>query len=282
MWQFTRPVPCCSATQSRAAKARGAATISAGLIALEPGTTSFFCIRHASFFIHPMIRADQLLSRYGYCSRREAAAWLKAGRVTRDGLPVLKPEQRVEPAAVLVDGAPVEFPHGLLVAFHKPAGVACSHNPAEAPLIYDLLPPRWLNRQPPPQTVGRLDRETSGLILLTDDGALLHRLTSPRHDVMKTYEVSVDTDISSELQAIFAAGTLLLRGEDKPCLPADLEVLKPRTARLHIREGKYHQVRRMFASQGCTVTALHRTRVGRVELGNLAAGHWREVAADEV
>jgi 16S rRNA pseudouridine516 synthase len=229
-----------------------------------------------------MLRLDQLLSRYGYCSRREASAWVKAGRVTVNGLPLQKSEQRVDPAAVRVDGAPVEFPHGLLVAFHKPAGVACSHNATESPLIYDLLPPRWLSRQPPPQTVGRLDRETSGLILLTDDGALLHRLTSPRHDVVKTYEVTVDTDIPDGLVALFAAGTLTLRGEDKPCLPAELEVLTPRTARLHIREGKYHQVRRMFASQGCTVTALHRTRVGRVELGNLAAGEWREVTNADV
>jgi 16S rRNA pseudouridine516 synthase len=229
-----------------------------------------------------MLRLDQLLSRYGYCSRREASAWVKAGRVTVHGLPLQKPEQRADPAAVRVDGAPVEFPRGLLVAFHKPAGVACSHNAAESPLIYDLLPPRWLSRQPPPQTVGRLDRETSGLILLTDDGALLHRLTSPRHDVVKTYEVTVDTDIPDGLVALFAAGTLTLRGEDKPCLPAELEVLTPRTARLHIREGKYHQVRRMFSSQGCTVTALHRTRVGRVELGNLAAGEWREVTNADV
>lgn len=229
-----------------------------------------------------MLRLDQLLSRFGYCSRREAAAWVKAGRVSRCGEALTKVEQRLNAAEVLVDGKPVEFPHGMLVAFHKPAGVACSHNPAEAPLIYDLLPPSWMRRQPPPQTVGRLDRETSGLILLTDDGMLLHRLTSPRHEVVKTYEVTVDADIPAGLVELFAAGTLLLRGEDKPCLPAELEVMTARTARVHIREGKYHQVRRMFGSQGCTVTKLHRTRVGGVELGNLAEGEWRCVEAIEV
>ncbi len=229
-----------------------------------------------------MLRLDQLLSRFGYCSRREAALWLKAGRLTLEGAVLSRTDQRADPEMVRVDGAPVEFPRGLLVAFHKPVGSACSHNPGEAPLLYDLLPPRWLRRQPPPQTVGRLDRDTSGLILLTDDGALLHRLTSPRHDVVKTYEVTVDTDIPGGLAALFAAGTLTLRGEEKPCLPAELEMLTPRTARLHVREGKYHQVRRMFASQGCTVTALHRTRFGRVELGDLSAGEWRAVAAEEV
>ena len=224
-----------------------------------------------------MLRIDQLLSRYGYCSRREAAAWVKGGRVTLDGEALKKADQRVHPSAVLVDGRPVEFPDGLLVAFHKPAGVACSHNPMESPLIYDLLPEAWMRRQPPPQTVGRLDRETSGLILLTDDGALLHRLTSPRHEVIKTYEATLDADIPPGTAGVFAAGTLMLHGEDKPCLPAELEVLTPRTARLHIREGKYHQVRRMFASQGCRVTALHRTRVGELSLGDLPEGAWRAV-----
>lgn len=229
-----------------------------------------------------MLRTDQLLSRYGYCSRREAASWVKVGRITLAGASVLKTEQRVDPAAVLVDGAPVEFPAGMLIAFHKPAGVACSHSPEESPLIYDLLPPRWLLRLPPPQTVGRLDRETSGLILFTDDGALLHRLTSPRHEVVKTYEAVLDADLPPGLAKLFASGTLTLRGEDRPCLPAELEVLSPRIARLHIREGKYHQVRRMFASQGCTVTALHRTRVGGIELGALAPGEWRNIALESL
>jgi 16S rRNA pseudouridine516 synthase len=230
-----------------------------------------------------MIRLDQLLARYGYCSRREAGAWVKAGRVSSlEGVVLTRVEQRVDPRAVLVDGAPVEFPEGLLVAFHKPVGVACSHNAAEAPLIYDLLPAVWMRRQPPPQTVGRLDRETSGLILLTDDGTLLHRLTSPRHEVMKTYEVTVEADMPAGLAEVFASGTLLLHGEDKACLPAELEVITPRTARIHIREGKYHQVRRMFASQGCPVTGLHRTRVGGVELGSLGEGEWRTVERDSI
>lgn len=229
-----------------------------------------------------MLRLDQLLSRYGYCSRREAASWVKAGRISREEVVLTKAEQRVEPASVLVDGKPVEFPDGILVAFHKPVGVACSHNAAEAPLLYDLLPPGWMRRQPSPETVGRLDRETSGLVLLTDDGALLHRLTSPRHEVTKTYEVTVDADIPAGLAELFAAGTLQLKGEDKPCLPAGLEVLTARTARMHIREGKYHQVRRMFGSQGCTVTKLHRTRVGGVTLGDLAEGEWRVVGKEEI
>ena len=92
----------------------------------------------------PALRLDQLLSRFGYCSRREAAAWLSAGRITREGEPLQRSDQRVTPESVLIDGQPVEFPDGLLVMLHKPIGYACSHDPAETPLIYDLLPPQWL------------------------------------------------------------------------------------------------------------------------------------------
>jgi 16S rRNA pseudouridine516 synthase len=228
------------------------------------------------------IRLDQLLSRYGYCSRREAAGWVKAGVVTAaDGAPFLRADEKADPRAVLVHGQPVPFPEGMFIALHKPAGCTCSHNPAEAPLLYDLLPPAWLRRNPAPETAGRLDRETSGLILLSDDGAFLHRWTSPRHEVPKVYEATVDADFPPGLVELFAAGTLLLHGEEKPCRAAVLEITGDRTARLTVTEGKYHQVRRMFASQGCRVTALHRTAAGGIELGSLAPGEWRELTVEE-
>jgi 16S rRNA pseudouridine516 synthase len=205
----------------------------------------------------PAIRADQLLSRFGFCSRREAPSWIRAGRVVCSGNPVLRAEDRIDPAATSVDGQPIEFPGGLLVAFHKPVGYACSHNPAEAPLLYDLLPPSWLQRQPPPETVGRLDRETSGLIILSDD-------------------------FPEDLAAIFASGTLVLRGETKPCRPATLTITSPRTATLLITEGRYHQVRRMFAAHGCPVTTLHRPAIGSLQLGSLAPGSWRPISPADI
>ncbi|MDB6133988.1 MAG: rRNA pseudouridine synthase [Verrucomicrobiales bacterium] len=225
----------------------------------------------------PGLRLDQLLSRYGHCSRREAADWLRGGRVTdRDGTPLLNTAQRADPEEVRIDGQPVEFPDRLVVMLHKPAGCACSHNPAESPLIYDLLPPRWLRRNPGPVSVGRLDRETTGLLLITDDGALAHRLTSPKHEIEKTYEVTVSAPLPDGLAELLASGTLLLRGETKPCLPARLEITGPLTARLFLREGKYHQVRRMLASQGCPVTALHRSAIGELTLNGLPEGQWRD------
>ena len=230
------------------------------------------------------MRTDQMLSRYGYCSRREAVSWVKAGRVIAGGEMVKRPEQKVRPEEVMVDGEPVPFPGGLLVAFHKPTGVTCSRDPAEGPLLYDLLPAAWMRRQPAPVSVGRLDKETSGLILITDDGALVHRWTSPRHETEKVYEVTVEADLPAGLAELFASGTLVLRGEDKPCRPAVLEVLGPRRARLRLTEGRYHQVRRMFASQGCPVSALHRTAIGSLSLDRLglAVGEWREVTVASV
>ena len=221
------------------------------------------------------LRLDALLSRYGYCSRSEARAWLKAGRVTINGKALVSHSDKALPGAVLIDGEPVEFPDGLLVVLNKPADYVCSHDPGEGPSVYDLLPPRWLQRNPVVTTIGRLDKDATGVLLITDDGDLVHRWTSPKHKVAKLYEVTVDADLPPGLDALFAAGTLTLEGEDKPCLPAKLEVLSAREARLELTEGRYHQVKRMFASQGCTVTRLHRSRFGDITLDGLAPGEWR-------
>lgn len=221
------------------------------------------------------MRVDQLLSRCGYCSRREAAVWVRQKRVVRDGVPLDDPAERVDPAELRINGEPVEAPDGLLAMLHKPLGVVCSRGEREGPSIYDLLPERWSCRNPAVTSIGRLDKDTSGLLLLTDLGELVHRLTSPRHHVDKTYEVVVDGAIRPELVERFASGTLRLEGEDRPCLPARLEITAPREARLILTEGKFHQVRRMFEAVGLTVIRLHRPRIGPYELGDLPAGAWR-------
>ena len=113
---------------------------------------------------------------------------------------------------------------------------------------------------------------------MTDDGALVHRWTSPKHKVAKIYEVIVAEDLPAGIAEVFASGTLMLENEDKPCLPARVEVLGPREARLEIIEGRYHQVKRMFASQGCPVVRLHRSRFGNFTVDNLAPGEWRIIS----
>jgi 16S rRNA pseudouridine516 synthase len=227
-----------------------------------------------------MRRLDQLLANLGYCSRREARAWIQAGRVTVRGEVEDDFGAKASPAEVRVDGEPLDHPDGLLLLLHKPVGLVCSHDGREGPNIYSLLPPRWRERNPPVTSIGRLDKETSGLLLLTDQSELVHRLTSPRHKVPKVYRATVSADLSPALIPLFAGGKLMLKDEKEPCAPAELKIISPREAELTLTEGRYHQVRRMFASQGCEVLTLHRAKFGHLELGDLPAGQWREMPLD--
>lgn len=228
-----------------------------------------------------MRRLDQLLSSLGYCSRREAVALVKSGRVKQNDIVLTKADQKVDPHAVTFDDEPLEAPDGLLAMLHKPVGYVCTHGDGEGPTIYELLPDQWLRRNPAVTSVGRLDKDTSGLLLVTDIGSLVHRFTSPKADVEKVYLAELDRELDPALVEVFARSDLMLRGEEKPCLPAKLELVSPKTARLTITEGRYHQVRRMFASQGWHVEALHRTRFGRHELRDLAAGQFLLLPAAE-
>jgi 16S rRNA pseudouridine516 synthase len=227
-----------------------------------------------------MRRLDQLLSSLGYCSRREARAWIADGRLTVTGQPADDFGQKAEAADVRVDGEPLDHPDGLLLLLHKPTGLVCSHDGREGPAVYSLLPERWRSRNPVVTSIGRLDKETSGLLLLTDQSPLVHRLTSPKHKVPKVYHATVDRDLSPALIPLFASGTLQLEGDDAPCAPATLTLLSAREAEVTLTEGRYHQVRRMFAATGATVLTLHRSRFGPLELGDLPAGAWRELPLD--
>jgi 16S rRNA pseudouridine516 synthase len=223
----------------------------------------------------------RLIANLGYGSRRDVAAWFRDGRITDAGGEALDEDTRIDPAQVRIDGEPLDPLPGLVVLLHKPVGYTCStKDPGR--LIYDLLPRRFRYRDPLLSTVGRLDRDTSGLLLLTDDGALLHRIISPRSNTPKRYEATLAQDLRGDEAALFASGTLLLDGEKTPLLPAELEVLSPRCARLTLHEGRYHQVRRMFAATGNHVAALHRATVGALTLEGLAPGEWRALAADDI
>jgi 16S rRNA pseudouridine516 synthase len=231
-----------------------------------------------------MRRLDQLLANLGYCSRREARAWVEAGHVTVRGEIADDFGAKAEPTDVRVDGQPLDHPDGLLLLLHKPVGLVCSHETREGPSVYDLLPPRWRQRNPPVTSIGRLDKETSGLLLLTDQAPLVHRLTSPKHKVPKIYVATLAADVpadrATELAALFASGTFVLPTETEPCAPAALRFRDSRTAELTLTEGRYHQVRRMFAGQSLEVVALHRERFGALTLGELPPGKWRELPLD--
>lgn len=218
------------------------------------------------------------IANLGYGSRKQVQWLFREGRVTDADGEVLYADDAVPLDAVRIDGEPLDPPPGLLLMLHKPLGVTCSTKDAGR-LVYDLLPPRYRLRDPLLSTVGRLDRDTSGLLLLTDDGQLLHRIIAPKSRLPKVYLATLAQDLRGDEAALFAAGTLMLDGEKTPLLPAELDVLDARRARLTLHEGRYHQVRRMFAAVGNHVDALHRERVGGLTLGDLPDGQWR--ALDE-
>ena len=221
------------------------------------------------------------IANLGYGSRKQVTAMFREGRISDAAGEVLYADDRVEHADVRIDGEPLDPPPGLVLMMHKPPGYTCSTRDAGR-IVHDLLPPRWRARDPVLSTVGRLDRDTSGLLLFTDDGALLHRIISPRAQVVKVYEATLAGNLRGDEAAVFASGTLMLESETTPLAPATLEVLGPRHARVAIGEGRYHQVRRMFAATGNHVVALHRCAVGGLQLGDLEVGEWRVLEPREV
>lgn len=214
------------------------------------------------------------IANLGYGSRREVQWLFREGRITDAEGEVLYADDKVAHEAIRIDGQPLDPAPGILLMLHKPAGVTCSSkDPGK--VVYDLLPPRFRLRDPVLSTVGRLDRDTSGLLLLTDDGQLLHRIIAPKSKLPKVYLASLADDLRGDEAALFASGTLMLESEKTPLLPAELEVIDARSAHLTLHEGRYHQVRRMFAAVGNHVAALHRERIGGLTLGDLPDGQWR-------
>ena len=223
----------------------------------------------------------KLIANLGYGSRKDVAQLFRAGRITDLQGEVLYADDVLPHGHIRVDDEPLDPPPGLVLMLHKPLGVTCSRKDPGR-VVYDLLPPRYGVRTPALSSVGRLDRDTSGLLLFTDDGALLHRIIAPKAQVTKVYEATLASDLRGDEAALFASGTLLLESEKEPLAPAVLEVLGPRHARLTVTEGRYHQVRRMFAAAGNHVEGLRRTAVGALTLGDLQPAAWRALEADEV
>jgi len=235
----------------------------------------------------PTMRLDRLLANLGYGSRREVGQMIAAGQVAGDAGRLRDPGERIAitadlPRRLRVNGAALDPPPPLTLVMHKPLGVVCSHTePGRS--VYELLPERWRRRDPVLSTIGRLDADTSGLLLITDDGALLHRVISPRNHVAKRYLATLARPLRGHEGATFAAGTLVLEGETAPLAAAVLEPLSPTSAFLTVFEGRYHQVRRMFAAVDNHVVALHRDRIGGLELApSLAPGDYEIASPDHL
>ncbi len=224
----------------------------------------------------------KLIANLGYGSRKEVAWMFREGRVTDAQGEVLYADDKVPHGQIRLDGEPLDPPAGMVLMMHKPVGYTCSRKD-QGRMVFDLLPPRYRVRDPALSTVGRLDRDTSGLLLFTDDGSLLHRIISPRANVTKVYEAELAQDLRGDEGELFASGSMMLESETESLEPAQLEVLGPRRVRLAITEGRYHQVRRMFAAVGNHVEALHRASIGGLALDErLAPGAWRMLTPEEV
>ena len=223
----------------------------------------------------------RLIANLGYGSRKQVAAMFREGRITDAAGEVLYADDAIAHADVRIDGEPLDHAQGIVLMLHKPVGYTCStRDPGR--VVYDLLPPRFRLRNPIISPVGRLDRDTSGLLLLTDDGALLHRIVSPKSGLSKVYEATLASDLRGDEAALFASGSLMLESEKTSLLPVAMEILGPRAARLTLTEGRYHQVRRMFAAAGNHVETLHRSRIGGLGMGDLASGAWSLLEATEI
>jgi 16S rRNA pseudouridine516 synthase len=221
------------------------------------------------------------IANLGYGSRKQVALMFRDGRITDASGEVLYADDQVEHDVIRVDGEPLDPPSGMLIMLHKPTGYTCStKDPGN--VVYDLFPPRFRLRSPILSSVGRLDRDTSGLLLMTDDGALLHRISHPKSHLAKVYEATLARDLDDEAIEIFASGALMLESEKEPLAPAKLEILESRRAHLTLTEGRYHQARRMFAAIGNHVETLHRFRVGGLELDDLPSGKWRALGKDDI
>ena len=226
-----------------------------------------------------MMRLDKFLSEAGAGSRKEIKAMVKAKRITVDGEPARAPEQKVDEngSVVALDGRRVTLRGRVVLLLNKPAGYVTSTSDPRDPTVMELLPQEYQDLFP----VGRLDKETEGLLLFTNDGDLGHRLTAPKQQVEKEYYAEIDGDITSEDILAFAAGILLRDGTR--CLPASLRRgEKPQSCYVIVHEGKYHQVRRMLASRSKPVTYLRRQRESGLTLDGLKRGEFRVLSEEEI
>ena len=225
------------------------------------------------------MRLDKFIGNNTQLSRTQIHAAIKQGIIYVNDVLVTKTNTQIKDTdKVVVDHQVVEPRKPRYLMLHKPAGYVCANSDSEHPTVLDLVNAPFKHEL---QIAGRLDVDTTGLVLLTDDGQWNHKITSPKHMHSKNYLVTTANPIEDSYIKIFADG-VMLKGETKLTLPAELKVLDKHHAELSICEGKYHQVKRMFAAVGNHVVALHRNRIGSVYLGDLPAGQFRYLTTQEV
>ncbi len=222
----------------------------------------------------------QLLFTQGFGTRRECADLIAAELVAIEGVICSEPDRELVPEglAFSVRGEPWSYQERAFLVMNKPGGYECSQKPKHHPSVYSLLPPPL--RQRGVQAIGRLDEDTTGVLLFTDDGALIHRLTSPKHHVAKVYEVTCKHAVDAAQIEQLKNG-VLLHDDNETVRAEGCEATGPSSLRLTLTEGKYHQVKRMVAATGNRVEALARSDFGGVRVDDLAPGRWRWLSAAE-
>lgn len=226
------------------------------------------------------MRLDKFIGNNTELSRTQIHIAIKQGLIFINDTPVAKTNAQIKDGdKVVLNGKLVEERKPRYLMLHKPAGYVSANSDSEHPTVLDLIDVSFKQEL---QIVGRLDVDTTGLILLTDDGQWNHKITSPKHLHTKSYLVTTIDAINESAIALFAGG-VLLKGETKPTLAAELIILSSHQARLNICEGKYHQVKRMFAAIGNHVVSLHRERIGSISLdADLPPGKFRPLTSDEI
>jgi 16S rRNA pseudouridine516 synthase len=229
------------------------------------------------------IRLDRLLSNLGYGSRKDVAYLIKAGLVTSDLGTHTSASENIAPASINihVDGEPLDPLPPLTLLIHKPVGYTCSHDEV-GNIIFDLLPDRFRARSPQLSPAGRLDKDSSGAVLLTDDGDLLHRIISPKHHVTKKYNVTLADPLNGNETALFMSGHFTLKDDTKPLKPALWQPADDKSGVMFLTEGRYHQIRRMFGAVGNKVLTLHRERIGQLDLGDIAEGTFQILSSHDI
>lgn len=227
-----------------------------------------------------MERLDKIVSATGKKSRREVKLLVKQGRILVDGVPAAAADMKVDPevSEILLDEENIGYQRFTYIMLHKPAGVLSAVEDRRQKTVLDLLPEELQKRGLSP--VGRLDKDTEGLLLLTNDGELTHHLLSPRHHVDKVYYARVEGELEQADCEAFAAGMTL--GDGLECMPAGLKILSPDEALVTLQEGKFHQVKRMLAARGKPVVYLKRLSMGPLQLDEvLQPGEFRHLTEEE-
>jgi 16S rRNA pseudouridine516 synthase len=233
------------------------------------------------------IRLDRLLANLGYGSRKDVAWLIKQDLVRNHDVILTDPSALIslEEANLFIDDEPLDPLPPLTILVNKPLGYSCSHDEIGA-IIFDLLPTRYRNRSPLLSVAGRLDKDSSGAVLLTDDGELLHRIISPKHHVLKRYEVTLADPLSGSETTHFMSGTVCLKDDPKPLKPALWQATSETSGVMFLSEGRYHQIRRMFGSIGNRVLSLHRSKIGNLALnsplGDLPEGEYKYLDQSDI